>query len=95
MWGKVWDDRLYRRSQDGREGEFTKRRVFGTAALLLMILIFSGCGTVGDKDSSLSIIYGATAALSLLLLIGYCCLVHKKGGKRAGMALAKFCGVKR
>ena len=54
------------------------KRVFGTAALLLMILIFSGCGTVGDKDSSLSIIYGATAALSLLLLIGYCCLVHKK-----------------
>ena len=55
-----------------------KKRGFGAAALLLMALIFSGCGTVGAKDASLSIIYGGTAILSLLLLIGYCCLVHKK-----------------
>ena len=46
--------------------------------LLLLLIGMSGCCAVGDKSASLSIIYGATVVLSLLLLIGYFCLVHKK-----------------
>ncbi len=44
---------------------------------LLMLLLFTGCA-VGDKAMSLSIIYGATTILSLLLLISYCILIHDK-----------------
>ena len=45
--------------------------------LIFMILGLSGCSAVGDKNASFSIIYGATAILSLLLLIGCCIIVRK------------------
>ena len=55
------------------------KRTFGGLALsLLMLLSLSGCSAIGDKMASMSIIYSATAVVSLLLLIGYCCLVRKK-----------------
>ena len=44
---------------------------------VLLVLLTSGCSTVGDKNTSLSLIYGATALLSLCLLIGCCFLVKK------------------
>lgn len=44
----------------------------------LLTLTLSGCDVVGSKTASLSIIYGAAAVLSLLLLIGCICLVQKK-----------------
>ena len=42
------------------------------------MLLLSGCNKVGDKATSMSVIYGATAFLSLLLLVGYCSLLKKK-----------------
>ncbi len=51
-----------------------------SASILLLSLLFSlsGCVAIGDKSASLTIIYGAAAVLSLLLMIGYCCLMPKK-----------------
>ena len=47
-------------------------------ALLLLLLSLSGCNRIGEKSSSLSVIYAAAAILSLALLIGCFCLVKKK-----------------
>lgn len=55
-----------------------KKRLFGVTSLLLMTTGLSGCHAVGEKAASLSIIYGAAAVLSLLLLIGCLFLVRKK-----------------
>ena len=54
-----------------------KKRLFGVFSLLFIIMGLSGCSAVGEKAASLSIIYGAAAVLSLMLLIGCCLLVHK------------------
>jgi DNA-binding CsgD family transcriptional regulator len=47
-----------------------KKKGAASAILLFIILCLSGCGAVGEKSASLSWVYGAAAALSLLLLIG-------------------------
>lgn len=44
---------------------------------LLCLLLLSGCAGVGQKAASLSVVYGATALVSLFLLAG-CCLKPKK-----------------
>ena len=54
-----------------------KKRLLGVLPLLLIMLL-SGCNPVGRKTASLSIIYGAAAGLSALLLIGCLLLVRKK-----------------
>lgn len=55
------------------------RRVSAYAlSLLLLGSVLSGCGTIGDKAMSMSIVYGVTVIFSLLLLIGYCCFIKKK-----------------
>lgn len=55
------------------------RRTFvGLSALPMLLLSLSGCNMTGDKSSNLSIIYGITALLSLLILIGYFCIEKKK-----------------
>ena len=54
-----------------------KKLFASTPILLFLILSLSGCNTVGAKSASLTIIYGAAAVLSLLLLIGCCRLVRK------------------
>ena len=46
--------------------------------LLFMICAFTGCGSIGAKTTNISIIYGATAILSLLLLTAYCYLIYQK-----------------
>jgi len=54
-------------------------KIYIKALLLSFTMIFfTGCASVGDKSANLSIVYGVTAALSLLLLIGYCSLIPKK-----------------
>jgi len=54
------------------------KKVFASLpSLLFLILILSGCNAVGSKSASLTIIYGAAAVLSLLLLIGCLLLVRK------------------
>ena len=51
-----------------------------TPTLLFLITCLSGCASVGDKSTSITIIYGAAAVLSLVLLIGCCFSVRKKRG---------------
>jgi len=55
------------------------KRPFTMSALFLLLpLMLSGCNTIGSKTASMSWVYGTCAALSLLLLVGYCALVRKK-----------------
>lgn len=49
----------------------------GALPLLLLIPYLTGCNSIGEKAASLSNIYGASAVLSGLLLVG-CCLVLRK-----------------
>lgn len=49
----------------------------GILSLPVIAMGLTGCRSLGEKAISLSIIYGAAAVLSLLLLIG-CCLVVRK-----------------
>ena len=55
-----------------------KKSSAGAFALLFLILSLTGCNAVGDKSSSLSVIYGVAAVLSLALLIGCLLSVRKK-----------------
>ena len=55
-----------------------KKKIASMAVLLLMLFPMSGCGVIGSKANSMSVIYGATAVLSLLLLLGYCVTMHKR-----------------
>jgi len=54
------------------------KKLFASVPILLfLILSLSGCNAVGEKSANLTIIYGAAAVLSLLLLIGCLLLVRK------------------
>ena len=66
-----------------------KKRFCGMAFLLLMPFLLTGCGRIGEKTASISVIYGVMAVLSLLLLIGYCCVKHK----RSAWTFIVFCAV--
>ncbi|MBR2027836.1 MAG: hypothetical protein IKA10_02450 [Oscillospiraceae bacterium] len=55
-----------------------KRLFAGTMFLLFLIFNLSGCCAVGDKNGSLSSIYGIASIISLLLLIGCVGFVRKK-----------------
>lgn len=54
-----------------------KKHLFGVFALLLILFGLSGCNTVGNKATSLTIIYWIIAFVAFLLLIGCCLLVRK------------------
>lgn len=45
---------------------------------LLLPLLFCGCTAIGDKSASLVSVYGVTAFLALVILVGYCAIVKKK-----------------
>lgn len=62
---------------DSRENIMNKYNLCNPL-LLLMLFTLSGCNTIGAKTGSLTILYGITAILSLLLLIGYCCFITQK-----------------
>ncbi|MBQ7399050.1 MAG: hypothetical protein IJW06_01130 [Clostridia bacterium] len=55
-----------------------KKTLLSLLCLPVMLFLLSGCSTIGSKTASMSVIYGATSVLSLLLLIGYCCFIKKK-----------------
>jgi DNA-binding CsgD family transcriptional regulator len=55
-----------------------KKFISGIFPVLLIVLLLSGCESASEKAASLSVIYGAAAALSLLLLIGAIFAVRKK-----------------
>lgn len=54
------------------------QKVTSMAVLLPILFVLPGCSTIGSKSASLSVIYGAAAVLSLLLLVGYYAVVHKR-----------------
>ena len=54
-----------------------KKYILGSVSLLFIALGLSGCSSVGDGKISLSVIYGITAVISALLLIGCLFLVRK------------------
>lgn len=43
--------------------------------ILLALMMFGGCSGIGEKALDLSVVYGTTTVLALLLLIAYCSLV--------------------
>ena len=49
-----------------------------SALLPLLMIMLTGCRSIGEKSASLSMIYGAAAVVSLLLLGGYCAATKKK-----------------
>ena len=55
-----------------------KKLFASTYIFLFLILNLTGCCSVGSKSGSLSVIYCAAAVISLMLLIGCICFVHKK-----------------
>lgn len=56
-----------------------KKKNFAFAFIFLLIVyIVSGCAPIGDKTTSMSIIYGATTVLSFLILIGYFLSIKKQ-----------------
>lgn len=55
-----------------------RRNIIYFFLLPLLIISLTGCHAIGDKSASLSVIYCATAILSLIMLIVYCCVAKKK-----------------
>ena len=74
VWVLVWDDYFF----ISRGDDIMKKTLLSLLCLPVMLFLLSGCSTIGSKTASMSVIYGATSVLSLLLLIGYCCFIKKK-----------------
>lgn len=55
-----------------------RRAPVGRFLLPLVALLLTGCGAIGEKTASISVIYGVTALLSLLLLVVYCGAAKKR-----------------
>lgn len=55
-----------------------KKIHFCILGMLLILFPLSGCSSIGDKTTSMSIIYGATSFLSLIMLVGYFSFIKKK-----------------
>ena len=55
-----------------------KRLCSGILFMLFISFILPGCSSIGDKTTSMSIIYGATSFLALIMLVGYFSLIKKK-----------------
>ena len=55
-----------------------KKRFIGSFTILSALAALSGCSAIGDKSSSMSMIYMITTVLSVLLLICYCTFTRKR-----------------
>ena len=55
-----------------------KKICSGILSLLFIACMLSGCSSIGDKTTSMAIIYGTTSFLSLIMLTGYFSLIKKK-----------------
>lgn len=55
-----------------------RRSLVSLSPLPLCMLFLSGCGSVGEKAASMATVYGVSAVLSLLLLVGYCRIAKKR-----------------
>lgn len=54
------------------------KKLLISSPLLFFIGVLTGCEAIGTKTTNISIIYGTTTILSLLLLIAYCYLIYQK-----------------
>ena len=81
---KCWISALERRKQllfafiCLGEGIMSKKNNFTPLLMMLPFLLLSGGNKIGDKATSMSIIYGVTTVISLLLLVGYFYSIRKK-----------------
>lgn len=55
-----------------------KKMCLSSLCILLMLFALCGCNNIGDKATSMSIIYSVTSFLSLIMLVGYFTLIKKK-----------------
>lgn len=55
-----------------------KKLYFSILSIFLILFMLTGCNAIGDKAMSMSIIYGATSFLSLIMFLGYFSLIKKK-----------------
>lgn len=55
-----------------------RRSLASLSPFPLCLLFLSGCGPVGEKVTSMAAVYGISAVLSLVLLVGYCCIAKKR-----------------
>ncbi len=49
-----------------------------TAVCLFINFTLTGCGPVGEKTVSLSVIYIATTVIAFIILLSYCCIIKKR-----------------
>ena len=54
-----------------------KNKVAGVFLLFTLLIVLSGLSIIEDKSGNLSMVYGITTAISLILLIGYCNTIKK------------------
>lgn len=54
------------------------KKILLSLGFIFSVFIFSGCGMIGEKAASMSIIYGTVAAFSFVLLASYLILIYKK-----------------
>lgn len=57
-----------------------KKKDCGLLIGVLLLLWMTGCTAIGEKTANMSVIYGVTMVMSLLLLIGYCSMIREKDG---------------
>ncbi len=55
-----------------------KKLLYSASLFILSTFSLCGCTAIGDKSAGTWVIYGTTAVLSFLILIGYCCITGKK-----------------
>jgi len=55
-----------------------EKKSFVLFHIMSFVILLSGCSTNDVKTSNVSIIYGACALLSLILLVIYCYIIHQK-----------------
>jgi len=55
------------------------KKLFSTTGLpIFVLLLLTGCNPIGNKETSISVIYGVTSAISLLLLLAYFFIIKNK-----------------
>lgn len=60
------------------EGDINMKKNVAVCSALASLMILTGCSSIGNKSMSMSVIYGVTAVLSFILLMGYCSLLKKR-----------------
>lgn len=55
-----------------------KRHFKGTAIILILLAILSGCAKIGGKTANLSVAYAVCTIISLLIVAGYCIFAKKR-----------------